>query len=73
MPKASEFLRHKQFGEDIRDIVIRGNAHDISETFINDVSNGVVFHSDMFDIVMIGVVISEQTSSVVITVDWGIS
>ena len=71
--EASEFVCHKWFGENIRDIVIQGDAYNVSKTFIDNVSNGVIFHLDMFDIVMIGVVISEQTSSVVIAVDWDTS
>jgi hypothetical protein len=43
----------------------------VCESLLHDVMDGVVLHTDVFDIHMMGVVLSKKTGRVIITMEWG--
>jgi len=48
----------KRLSENVGSILSGWDANDVSELLLKDITDGIVFDADVFDIVMVGVVLN---------------
>jgi hypothetical protein len=59
----------KWFGKNVCNIVRGSDASNVCESLHHNVLDGVVFYIDVFDICVMGMVLSKKTCHVIITVE----